>query len=105
MSDNVIVDQLNVSQSNRWYFYSWSGDAPADPNVLANTSANTHIVPIDKALKKRLLNIKVGEVVKLKGHLINVKHSDGWQWRSSLSREDRGNGSCELMLVEDFSVE
>jgi hypothetical protein len=105
MSDNAIVNQLSFSQSNRWYFYRWSGEAPADANALANASANTHIVPIDKAVKKRLLNVKAGEVVKLKGHLINVKHSDGWAWRSSLSREDRGNGSCELMLVEDFSIE
>ncbi len=105
MSDKAIIEQLNFSQSNRWYFYRWSGSAPADPNALANTSANTHIVPMTNVLKQRLLSIKQGEVVKLKGHLINAKHSDGWAWRSSLSREDRGNGSCELLLVEDVSIE
>jgi len=26
--------------------------------------------------------------------------SDGWTWTSSLTRNDIGNGACELILVE-----
>ena len=35
---------------------------------------------------------------------MEVKAQDGWTWRSSLSREDTGGGSCELMLVEEVRV-
>jgi len=36
--------------------------------------------------------------------LVEVKAQDGWTWRSSLSREDTGNGACELMLVEEVRL-
>ena len=43
-------------------------------------------------------------LIYLKGQLVEVKSSDGWTWRSSLSREDTGGGACELMLVEEVRV-
>ncbi len=105
MSDNAITDQLNITQGNRWYQYRWSGSPPVDPAVIVRTSANTHLVPADNDIKDRLLKVSTGEIVTLKGNLINVKHPDGWAWRSSLTREDSGAGSCELMLVHEVTVE
>ena len=31
--------------------------------------------------------------------LVAAQGDDGWQWRSSLSREDSGDGACELIYV------
>ena len=31
--------------------------------------------------------------------LVEVRGADGWTWRSSLSREDSGNGGCEVVYV------
>ena len=61
--------------------------------------------PADENVKARLLKVRKGEIVNLKGYLINVKHQDGWTWRSSLTREDSGAGSCELMWVSEVAVE
>jgi hypothetical protein len=36
--------------------------------------------------------------------LIEAQASDGWRWRSSLTREDTGNGACELVLVKSLSI-
>jgi hypothetical protein len=44
--------------------------------------------------------VRVGNVVRMTGELVEAHRSDGWTWRSSLSREDSGAGACELMLVE-----
>ena len=105
MSDATVLDKLSISQSNRWYHFRWEGSPPVDPSIMARSSANTHLVPADDAVKDRLLNVRKGAVVKLSGHLINVRHSDGWSWRSSLTRDDTGGGSCELMWVTDVVVE
>lgn len=105
MSDAAVLDKLTISQSNRWYHYRWEGSAPIDPSVMARSSANTHLVPADDSVKNRLLKVSKGEVVTLSGYLINVRHSDGWNWRSSLTRDDTGGGSCELMWVTDVQVE
>ena len=105
MSDNTVTEKLNITQSNRWYHYSWSGSPPIDPAIIVRTSANTHLVPADDNVRTRLLNVRSGEIVNLKGYLINIKHPDGWSWRSSLTREDSGAGSCELMWVAEIAVE
>lgn len=105
MSDQSIIDKLEISQSNRWYQYRWRDAPPVDPSIIASTSANTHLVPADDAIKDRLLSVHKGAVVRLTGYLINVRHSDGWSWRTSLTRDDTGGGSCELMWVTDVAVE
>ncbi len=105
MSDAAVIERLSISQSGRWYHYRWEGSPPIEPSLMAKSSANTHLVPADDLVKKRLLNVSKGAVVKLSGYLINVRHNDGWTWRSSLSRDDTGGGSCELMWVTDVQVE
>jgi hypothetical protein len=32
------------------------------------------------------------------------KQADNWRWRSSLTRDDTGNGVCELIWIKDFSM-
>jgi len=105
MSDAAVIERLSISQSGRWYHFRWEGPPPIEPSVMAKSSANTHLVPADGLVKDRLLNVRKGAVVRLSGYLINVRHSDGWTWRSSLSRDDTGGGSCELMWVTDVQVE
>ncbi|MGZ9059962.1 MAG: hypothetical protein ACXW14_12045 [Burkholderiaceae bacterium] len=105
MSDAAVIERLSISQSGRWYHYRWDGSPPIDPSLMAKSSANTHLVPADDLVKKRLLDVRKGAVVRLSGYLINVRHTDGWTWRSSLSRDDTGGGSCELMWVTDVQVE
>ena len=46
--------------------------------------------------------IKKDDLVYLKGALIEIQAPDGWRWKSSLSREDTGNGACELMRVDSI---
>jgi hypothetical protein len=105
MSDNAVTKQLKITQGNRWYQYSWSDAPPIDPTIIIRTSANTHLVPADNNIKARLLNVHSGEIVNLKGYLINVKNPEGWVWRSSLTRDDSGAGACELMWVTEVAVE
>jgi hypothetical protein len=105
MSDDAVISQLNISQGNRWYQYRWPNQPPIAPDLIAQSSANTHLVPANDDIKAKLLRVKKGEIVQLKGFLINVKHEDGWMWRSSLTRDDTGGGSCELMWVVDVVVE
>ncbi len=105
MSDNAVIRQLNISQDNRWYYYRWRNAPPIDPALIVRNSANTHIVPADNNIKSSLFKVRRGEIVKLKGDLINVKHPEGGYWRSSLTREDSGDHSCELMWVAEVAVE
>jgi hypothetical protein len=48
--------------------------------------------------------VRTGSVVRLEGYLVEARADDGWRWRSSLTREDTGNGACELVWVERLDV-
>jgi hypothetical protein len=46
--------------------------------------------------------VRAGDQIRLRGYLVRVAASDGWQWRSSLTRDDTGAGACELVLLESL---
>lgn len=104
MSDQALLDQLDISQSGRWYSYHWDNAPPAPPQEIAQHSANTHLIPANPAIAAQLLAVKSGSIVKLNGYLISAVASDGWSWTSSLSRDDTGSGSCEVLWVESVSA-
>lgn len=100
MSDSYVLDQLKINQSNRFYFYRWnSSGAPVAPEVMKTTSANVHILPSDPVIAKFVKEARVGDLVDLKGYLVRVHKKDGSEITSSLTREDSGAGSCEVMWV------
>lgn len=105
MSENTITRQLHITQSNRWYHYRWKDAPPIDPVLIVRNSANTHLVPADDHIKSKLFQVRKGEIVRLEGYLINARDESGGSWRSSLTREDSGANSCELMWVKGVAVE
>ena len=40
-----------------------------------------------------------------KGQLVDIDTDSGWRWRTSLSRDDTGGGSCEIVYLQDIVVE
>ena len=48
------------------------------------------------------------KAAELTGFLVAVHGAKGgqsWDWNSSLSREDRGDGSCEIMYLTRLKTE
>lgn len=99
MSMANVINELNISQSGRWYEYSCHNDPPLEPEQIARNSANTHCIPANNEIRRQLLAVKRHELVTLSGYLVQVTSSDGFRWRSSLSREDTGGGACEILWV------
>lgn len=99
MSDSAITEQVNISQSDRWYFWS-SSQPPIPPEAITTHSANMHMIPASPRVASTLLSFRPGEFIHLKGHLIKAVGQDGWTWTSSLTRQDTGDGACEVIWVE-----
>jgi hypothetical protein len=99
MRDDQVLSQLDISQSGRFYRYRWSGEPPLPPDELVRSSANMHLIPADASVRAALDGIDADDRVRIDGWLVQVRASDGWQWRSSLTREDAGAGACELIYV------
>lgn len=101
MSDTAVLDKIDIRQSGRFYYWQVE-DFPIPRQQIEVNSANVHLVPANASVEKRLKSVRVGQVVTLKGLLIAARGDSGWQWRSSLTREDTGNGACELFWVEEM---
>jgi hypothetical protein len=104
MSDQSVVDRLDISQSGRWYEYK-ARVLPLPHKVISASSSNMHMIPADPEAEDVLDELHQGDVVWFSGYLVEIKASDGWKWRSSLSRTDEGNGACELVWVRRVKKE
>lgn len=103
MSDSAVLDKIRISQSSRFYY--WHVDEfPIPRRDIERSSANMHMIPADDALASRLKSLRAGQVVRIEGWLVEARASDGWRWRSSLTRDDTGAGACEVVFVRDLQV-
>ena len=103
MSDGDVLKGLNISQGYRWYIFSYR-IAPIPHGEIISHSANMHMIPADDEIEKKINRVHKGDVVEFKGYLVNVSTEGGWSWNSSRSRTDTGNGSCELVWVNEFEI-
>jgi hypothetical protein len=103
MSDTAVLEQIDISQSNRFYFWRVAQFPIPRHDIQAN-SANMHMIPADTIVEDTLKGVRVGQVVRISGYLVEVAGADGWRWRSSLTRDDTGKGACELVWVESLQV-
>ncbi|HVO74649.1 MAG TPA: hypothetical protein VMT35_11545 [Ignavibacteriaceae bacterium] len=103
MSDQSVIDRLDISQRNRWYH--WKTEyLPASSKDISSHSANMHIVPADESIENKFDEVYKGSLIEMTGYLIEIKGEKGWHWKSSLSRDDTGGGACELVWVDDLKI-
>jgi len=104
MSDESILEQIEISQSGR--FYRWRVESfPAPRREIETSSANMHLIPATDIVKRVIKEIRNGDIIELSGSLVNVESDgDDWHWKSSQTRNDTGNGACELIWVEQLRI-
>ena len=60
--------------------------------------SNNHIIASTPEVRQKVLGLKVGSSVRLTGYLVRVEYDD-IELNSSMTREDSGNGACEVFYV------
>jgi hypothetical protein len=103
MSDQSVLDQIKITQSMRFYWYEYRLPPPIPQDEIARHSTNIHIIPANDAIASACESLHAGELIHLEGELVEATGPGIGNWRSSLRRDDTGNGACELLLVEKFS--
>ncbi|HEU4602198.1 MAG TPA: hypothetical protein VFS24_09525, partial [Steroidobacteraceae bacterium] len=102
MSDSAVLEHFRVTQGAR-FFTIYPDESAIDLSEALRSAANMHLIPADGSIADRLKRVRVGSVVHLQGWLVNATRDDGFYWNTSLTREDTGNGACELFFVESLS--
>jgi hypothetical protein len=103
MSDETILRDIRIGQSNRFYFWRVE-DFPIPRRAIEENSANMHLIPADDEIARRLGRVRKGDIVAIQGYLVSVESRAIGHWRSSMTRKDTGDGSCELIWVEAFTI-
>lgn len=102
MSDSAVLDRLDIRQSGRWYHYRWRGEPPIPLDAIISHSANMHLIPATVYVERQLVKARRGQLVALRGKLVRVEGPHGFRWISSTTRTDSGDGSCEVVWVDDI---
>jgi len=98
MSDSALLERFRISQGARFYSI-YTQDETIDIPAALRASANMHLIPADETVRRTLLSAKPGHVAHLQGYLVTASKADGFTWNTSLTRDDTGDGACELMYV------
>jgi hypothetical protein len=105
MTTTGLYKKVRWSQGNRWYYWRYDEEFPFDNAFIARYSANTHAIPANRNIRAALRNISAGDTIDASGYLVYVdavKGESNFWWNSSLSREDAGDGSCEVMYIDEI---
>ena len=111
VADPVVLQHMKFHLSERYVSYWYDGATPAGVVAkLASHVANHHLIPADEEVAKALDRIRVGDLVALRGRLVDVEVRDAgdrqvFRSRTSLTRDDVGSGACEILWVESAEVE
>lgn len=101
---------INFSQDCRWCFVQWHGDVYFNWDNFSNN----HLLVTDSNLENKLGSLVVGDQVKIKGKLVNVKarligksgsfDASEYIWNSGVDKTGLGAGACKVIYVEDIKI-
>ena len=103
VAEDRVADALQVSQSGRWYRWKVA-QYPIPRRAIEKHSANMHMIPANPEAAEALSRVERHDQVLIEGQLVEVQAEDGWRWRSSLTRNDTGNGACEVVYLESLTI-
>jgi hypothetical protein len=105
MSGNEMLNELDLTESKRELHETVKPTYEnMDYGYVLRHSSNNHMIPFSAAIEGQLLKLRVGQVVQFKGDLVDAHSDDGWHANTSLTREDEGDGACEVMLVRGVQI-
>ena len=98
---------VSWSQSDRWYWWRYGPDFRRGNGYVVSHSSNNHLIPATRNLARAVARLDRGDAVRLEGYLVFVdgrKGDKALHWHASLSRNDQGDGSCEVIYLKQLTV-
>lgn len=102
-----VRDVVELHQANRRYVWRARSSQMGNPGVrfFTRSSGNWHMIPATPEVARQLRRVAKGDVVRIEGELVQVTFDDGVYFRSSLTRDDEGDGACEIIRVRSVVIE
>ena len=115
IKDICIIWGDNVKSENYREISYWSGpwtchikpkSQRAFQEFHPHQLSNNHLLSDDPEVLEKINQIQLGDQVFLEGYLVNYhpKNMPQYNRRSSLIREDSGDGACEVLYVKHLKI-
>ncbi len=99
---------LRFSQAKRFVFFRYDIPSPVEKTYMEKHLSNNHLIPSTPNLRRALSRVRKHTPVELEGYLVDVKAIQSRRgvsaWNTSITRDDTGNGSCEIIYVTRLRV-
>ncbi len=103
MSDERNLNSLLVKQSDRAFYWEFT-KPPIKRNKMWQHASNMHLIGSTMDIRDKISAMREGQIVKIDGYLVNAKSPDGWKFETSLSRDDIGEKSSELVWINSLTI-
>ena len=105
MSDSKNLEKISIKQRGRFYYWKTKDqNLPISRQEIISSSANMHLIPANKEIAKKIKTARRGDLIEMDGYLVKIDKGDDWNWTSSMTRADDGEGACEVVWVEKFEI-
>ena len=113
VADVCVVWSENANGTDLNHFKFWNGkftcnfktrDSGAWERFRENQISNNHLLTDDRYIRKKIEQVRIGDQIRMRGWLVNYSNDKGFTRGTSTSRDDRGNGACETIYLEDFQI-
>ena len=103
-SDRMVGFNVKNTEDTEWFNSNLS--------YIMSKISNNHVIYANEETKDLLLQVRVGDYVKMEGYLVNVYSDKYPAWNSSLSRDDtispymnpiKKLGYCEIIYVTEIN--
>lgn len=87
----------------------WRWEKSFSPPFSARAGSNSHLIPSNEVTAHLIKDVAIGDQVRIQGYLADysVRAQDGgalYTRNTSVSRDDTGNGACEIVYVTDMNI-
>jgi len=69
-----------------------------------NQLSNNHLISDDPIIRDEVENVRVGDQIRVRGHLASYVNPQGGRRGTSTTRTDTGDGACETIYVRSFEI-
>lgn len=105
--DNVrsgVYRKMNFSSDSWTCWYGWK-DHDTGKAFHSEQLSNNHLLVDTRWLKRRLLEAEPGDQIQFSGLLVEYENpAHGFKRGTSVVRNDSGNGACETVFLDSFTV-
>ncbi|MEW8002300.1 MAG: hypothetical protein AB2827_05910 [Candidatus Thiodiazotropha sp.] len=91
--------------NDSWTCWAYWPDAQTGASFQMIQLSNNHLLVGDDYLKEKLMSAEPGDHIRISGQLASYENpANDFKRGSSTRRDDRGNGACETIYVDDFEI-